>query len=266
MNPNSPTRHPWLEAHAPWLAAAGQQVVWALDRRGRASRAQLQALRDRHAGERCFIIGNGPSLRQMDLSPLAQERTFSLNRGYLLYDQLGGAATYHVVVNRLVAEQWAGEIQALRSTKFVAWGLRRCFGSRAEIIYVGGPSRSKTPRFSHDIARDIWPGATVTYAALQIAFYLGFQLAVLIGVDHRFSAPGRPHQEVVQGGDDANHFAPDYFGRGTRWNLPDLATSEVAYRLAREAYTAAGREILDATVDGALTIFPKVDYRSVFAR
>ena len=222
-------------------------------------------MQGRHAGERCFIIGNGPSLRGMDLRPLAQERTFTLNRGYLLDDRLGGPATYHVVVNPLVAEQWAGEIQALRATKFVAWVLRHSFGRQAEIIYVGGPSRSKTPRFSQDVSRDLWSGATVTYAALQIAYYLGFQLAILIGVDHRFSAPGQPHREVVQGGDDANHFSPDYFGKGTRWNLPDLATSEVAYRLALEAYARAGREILDATLDGALTVFPKVDYRSVFA-
>ena len=39
----------------------------------------------------------------------------------------------------------------------------------------------------------------------------------------------------------------------------------MAYRLALEAYERAGREILDATADGALTVFPKVDYRSVFA-
>jgi len=217
-----------------------------------------------HRGERCVIIGNGPSLRGMDLRPLNREKTFTLNRGYLLYDRIGGAA-YHVVVNPLVAEQWAWEIQSLEATKFSAWGLRRRFARHPEMIYVGGPSRSKTPRFSSDITRDIWPGATVTYVAMQIAFYLGFQQVVLIGVDHRFLAPGRPHQEVIQGGDDTNHFDPNYFGKGTRWNLPDLVTSESAYRLAREAYERDGRQILDATVGGALEVFPKVEYGSLFS-
>jgi hypothetical protein len=264
VNPPLPQRHAWLEAHAPWLAAAGQRAVWALDRRGRASRSQLRAMKGRHAGERCVIIGNGPSLREMDLRPLAGERTFTLNRGYLLYDRIGSPSTYHVVVNPLVAEQWADEILALRATKFAAWGLRHFFGRQAEITFVGGPSRSKTPRFSKDVARDLWPGATVTYAALQIAYYLAFQRVILIGVDHRFSAPGAPHQEVIQTGDDRNHFDPSYFGKGSRWNLPDLEASEMAYRLAREAYEKDGREILDATVGGALNVFPKVDYRSVF--
>ena len=38
--------------------------------------ARMNALRDIHQGQRCFIIGNGPSLRNMDLSPLAKEHTF----------------------------------------------------------------------------------------------------------------------------------------------------------------------------------------------
>ena len=53
---------------------------------------------------------------------------------------------------------------------------------------------------------------------------------------------------------------PTTFGKGFKWQLPDLAGSERAYTLAREAYTQAGRRVLDATVGGKLTIFPKVDY------
>jgi hypothetical protein len=34
--------------------------------------------------------------------------------------------------------------------------------------------------------------------------------------------------------------------------------------MAREAYREAGREVLDATIGGKLTIFPKVDYNSLF--
>jgi hypothetical protein len=57
---------------------------------------------------------------------------------------------------------------------------------------------------------------------------------------------------------------PNYFGKGVRWQLPDLDTSEVGYIMAREAFREAGREIVDATVGGKLTVFPKVDYNSLF--
>ena len=40
--------------------------------------------------------------------------------------------------------------------------------------------------------------------------------------------------------------------------------SEVGYRLARQAYEADGRQVQDATIGGNLTVFPKVDYLSLF--
>ena len=46
---------------------------------------KLGALKDKHKGERCFIIGNGPSLKQTDLTKLKNEYTFGLNRIYLAF-------------------------------------------------------------------------------------------------------------------------------------------------------------------------------------
>jgi len=34
--------------------------------------------------------------------------------------------------------------------------------------------------------------------------------------------------------------------------------------MARNAFESAGRRVVDATVGGKLTIFPKVDYESLF--
>src|SRR5258708_28843911 len=42
-----------------------------------------EVFRDRHKGQRCFIIGNGPSLKKQDLSPLANEITFVTNSFYV---------------------------------------------------------------------------------------------------------------------------------------------------------------------------------------
>ncbi len=60
---------------------------------------------------------------------------------------------------------------------------------------------------------------------------------------------------MVSQGDDPNHFNAGYFGKGFRWQLPDLETSERGYRMARQAYEADGRQVLDATVGGKLTDF-----------
>jgi len=93
---------------------------------------------------------------------------------------------------------------------------------------------------------------------------LGFKEAILIGVDHSFATKGTPNTTVQSQGDDPNHFSVAYFGKGFRWQLPDLETSEVAYRMARKAYEADGRKVLDATIGGKLDIFEKVDYERLF--
>ena len=232
----------------------------------RASLAGLRSYKDRFAGRRCFILGNGPSLRDMDLSPLANEFTFGLNRIYLLFDRLGWKPSFYVAVNKLVLEQCSAEIlRQVPGPKFISWDARRWMKGApqapGEVLFLLG---REGPRFYTDITRGVWQGGTVTFVALQIAYYLGFEQAILVGVDHTYSLTGSPHAVVTSSGEDADHFDPRYFGKGFRWQLPDLAQSEEAYRLARSTYRRAGREILDATVGGRLQVFPKVDYRSLF--
>lgn len=227
----------------------------------RASIQHLGALKDIHHGQRCFIIGNGPSLKNTDLSRLKDEFTFGMNRIYLLFPELGFTTTYYLSVNNLVIEQCAADIRALPIPRFLSWRSHRLYGSPDAIFlhttYSG-------PRFGRDARSRLWEGATVTYVALQLAFHMGFEQAILIGVDHNFSTQGKPNTTVVSQGDDPNHFHANYFGKGFRWQLPDLETSERAYRMARDNYQRAGRQVLDATVGGKLMVFPKVDYNSLF--
>jgi len=229
----------------------------------RESRRRMYELKDIHRGERCFVIGNGPSLKHTDLSKLKDEYTFGMNRIYLLFPELGFTTTYFASINDLVIEQCAEEIAALPMPKFIAWHSNRHFQRFPEDMiflyttYTG-------PQFAYDMTRRVWEGATVTNICLQAAFYMGFEQVILIGVDHSFTSKGEANKTVVSDGDDPNHFDTRYFGKGFRWQLPDLETSEMAYRMARRAYRKAGREILDATIGGKLTVFPKVSYDSLF--
>jgi hypothetical protein len=223
----------------------------------------MAALKDKHRGERCFIIGNGPSLRNTDLSLLKDEVTFGLNRIYLLFEQMGFATTYYVAVNELVVEQCAQEIvEQVPCPKFISWRAHDLIDFTADMMFLN--SRGGF-RFYADITEGVGEGATVTYVAMQIAYYLGFGKVVLVGVDHSFAAKGAPHTPVVSEGDDPNHFDPEYFGKGFRWQLPDLETSELAYRAAKYEFERDNREIVDATIGGRLQVFPKVDYRTLFA-
>jgi hypothetical protein len=227
---------------------------------------RLSALKDVHKGRRAFIIGNGPSLKQTDLGKLKNEVTFCMNRFYLAFPELGFSATYLCVTNDLVVEQFVDDINALPIPKFIAWRSHRHFNPNLPLTNL--PTFIYTtytgPRFTSDVRGRVWEGATVTNLALQLAFFMGIEKAILIGVDHNFTSKGEANKTIVSQGDDPNHFMPNYFGKGVKWQLPDLDTSEIGYAFAREAYQKAGREVVDATVGGKLTIFPKVEYNSLF--
>ncbi len=229
----------------------------------RASLARLAGLKNIHQGQRAFIIGNGPSLKQTDLSKLRTEFTFGLNRIYLMFPELGFSTTYFVSVNDLVIQQCVDDISALPMPKFLSW--------RSHHFFPAGPlpaaflyTTYDNPSFARDVRHRVWESATVTYVALQLAFHMGFEQVILVGVDHNSNVPGKANLTIVSQGDDPNHFNPAYFGKGFRWQLPDFETSEIGYRLARQAYESAGRQVLDATIGGKLTVFPKVDYLSLF--
>lgn len=246
-----------------WRNRGNHQIAAMLSPRLRSDRKRLRTFRDRHKGERCFIIGNGPSLKKTDLSLLRNEITFGMNRIYLMFDELGFATTYFFAINTLVIEQCAPEICALSIPKFLTWRSREWMSSDSGTIFVDTDYRGKES-FSDDLTGRVFEGGTVTYVALQAAYWMGFQEVILVGIDHSYSTKGPANTTVVSQGEDPNHFHPDYFGRGFRWQLPDLEASERSYRWASAAFKADGRKVIDATVGGLLEVFPKVDYKSLF--
>jgi len=246
-----------------WHNRGRHRLAQVYDRRYAASVRKLKQLQNTRIGQRCFIIGNGPSLRQMDLSPLRAEFTFGLNRIYLLFPELGYTTTYLVAVNDLVIEQCAAEIQALSLPRFLTWRARRWLPRDADVTYLD-TDFTGDEGFSVQCTGRIFEGFTVTNVALQLAFHMGFSQVILIGVDHNYVTQGAANQAVISQGDDPNHFTANYFGKGFKWQLPDLAGSERGYRRARDAYARAGRQVMDATLGGKLAIFPKVDFQSVF--
>ena len=206
----------------------------------------------------------------MDLEPLRNEMTFGLNRIYLLFPKLGYETTYLVAVNRLVIEQCSPELTDLAMARFFSWtardAVRSPSGGTGELP-VGVQilhTHWRKLGFSRDPTDVLYEGATVTFVAMQLAYYMGFRRLVLIGVDHSFTTQGTPHKAITSRGADPNHFDPNYFGKGFRWQLPDLETSELAYALARDRFRRDGREIVDATVGGRLEVFPKVEFESLF--
>ncbi len=218
---------------------------------------RLRQFKDKHKGQDCFIIGNGPSLNKMDLSPLAHYHTFGLNKIYLIFDRVDLNLSYLVATNPFVIEQSKEIYPQLLFPIFLSWtASRHLFPPKEHLYYL---HTLNIWSFYTDITQPICEGNTVTYVAMQIAYFMGFKRVFLIGVDHSFKQKGSAHEIQIYEGADENHFHPDYF-KGQPWQLADVYGSEVSYHLANYHYLRDGRQIFDATVEGQLEVFPKIAY------
>jgi len=201
----------------------------------------------------------------MDLSFLKNEITFGMNKIFLGFEKFDFKPTYYVSVNQIVISQSANEIKNVACPKFLSHRGIEYFKDSDFYDYNTIFNNSIWDiNFYHNIMNGWSEGGTVTFVALQLAYFMGFNEVILIGVDHNFVCEGKPNQEVVSKEVDLNHFHPDYFGKGVNWNLPDLESSEKAYRLAKEAYDNDHRKIIDATFGGKLAIFDKANYKDIF--
>jgi len=234
-------------------------------------RDRILALKDIHKGTRAFIIGNGPSLNDMDLSLLDGEITIGSNGIFLALDRLGFSPTYYTIEDPLVAEDRWKEASDLPDTQRIyPLDLKEVLSGAGDPIWV--PFRrayAPFPQFGTDLTEAVYWGGTVTFFNLQIAFHLGCDPIYLIGCDHNYVMKG---DETVKGtqitttSDDPNHFHPDYFGKGYRWHDPNVARMEVAYQKAREVAAKHGRLIYNATAGGKLEVFERSDYHTLFER
>lgn len=233
--------------------------------------ARIRSWRNRYAGKRAFLIGNGPSLNKLDLSPLANEITFGVNAIYLNKDTMGFLPTHYIVEDVFVAEDRAQEIIELQGpTKWFGNYLDYCLGNADANwlnVLVDYRNYPGFPHFGEDASRLVWVGGTVSYIGMQLAYFMGVQNLYLLGFDHSYEIP---ESTVVEGNEilstesDPNHFHDDYFGKGFRWHKPQVERMELSYERAKAYYNHAGREIINATAGGKLEVFPREGFDKLF--
>lgn len=233
---------------------------------------KFRSLKDKHKNQRCFIIGNGPSLNLIDLTKMKDEITFGVNAIYSNHEKMGFYPTYYTVEDIFVAEDRAHEINNYHeSTKFFGNYLHYCLTPDEQTIWMNVQfkydDRSKLPAFSTDALRKLWTGGTVSYLNIQLAYYMGFSEVYLVGFDHSYVIPDHAQvqgADILSTGDDVNHFNKDYFGKGKRWHDPMVDRMEKSYIRSKEMYEKDGRHIYNATEGGKLEVFERRKYADLF--
>ena len=234
-----------------------KRLIWDLKPISWKSRSKIKKWANKYEGEKAVILCNGPSLNETNFNLLEDCFTIGLNKINLLFERTTFRPNIIIAANPLVLEQNQSFYNETKIPCFLANTSSKFIKHRPNIHFLHTTS-SVEDRFSRDCSLSVNIGATVTFLAMQIAFYMGFKEVTLIGCDHYFSTKGTANKTVVTEDKDHNHFDPNYFAKGQKWQLPDLARSEYNYQHAREVYEEFNRKLYNSTTKSGLELLDKI--------
>ena len=189
------------------------------------NRMRLSKFKDIHKGKRCFIIANGPSLKDIDFNLLKDEITIGMNRIYLLDKQIGFMPTYLVVFDiPIQLKQFTSEYENVAIPKFYPWRSRHLFQKKENINFYQAMFSRK---FQPDFTKRIGNARSVTVVCVQLAYYMGFDEVILIGKDHSYNVQGMGGGTVIADGKEQNHFISGYYKQGQKWKMRVIVKKNV---------------------------------------
>ncbi len=244
----------------PYRVAASlilERLRWDLSVSSWKHRKKIITWSNKYKNRKAIILYNGPSLKSVDLSLLKNKSifTFGLNKINLLFDSSDFRPSCIVSVNPYVIEQNSSFYNQTQIPLFLCYRAINQIKSRLNIQFFH--TTNVLGRFARDCSWSINVGATVTYTAMQLAFYMGFSEVGLVGCDHYFETQGPSNKLVKSKEKDPNHFDDRYFSGGVQWQLPDLPSSNFHYSVARDTFNYFGRKLVNCTEGGNLDVLER---------
>lgn len=215
----------------------------------------LKKYKDKYKGRKCFVIGNGPSLKYEDLERIGNNHivSFGSNRIFEIYETTWWRPNYYVASDGLVPMMYMDSIMKYDVPVF----MKDFVGFDSDMVsetfrYQENDYNEPLPRFSDDISKCIYRSATVTNDILQIAVYMGFNEIYLLGVD-------------------CNYIQGSYSNYFNNTKEPDTAIHRtdnmvLAFESAKRYTEMNGVKVYNATRGGKLEVFERVDFDSLFER
>lgn len=230
----------------------------------------LRALKGIHKGERCFIIGNGPSLKASDLDRLCDEHTFAFNRIFYIFDQTKWRPTFYMTQDsKLIRNSIEGLSKTTTKYKFIPIAAKWFDGYKelsTDYFFASNPCYgiNEIPDFSINIPHSIVVANTVVYSAIQLAVYMGFNNIYLLGVDHKFHISQNNKGEIFIDKNAKDYFCDQYNQDQNELFIPMLDQSTNAFWAAKRFADSHGINIYNATRGGKLEVFERKDFDSLF--
>lgn len=235
-------------------------------------------LRGRGKGKRIFLVGNGPSLNDMNLDLLVGEDSIAMNRIELIYPKTKWRPTYYIFCSSNCHDKrWGVEwsksvVKAAKHEDTIPLIWNRYKGDiekksgeklHESTIYLETFTENKVGdlnAFSVNAEDRLDKSGTTMNVALQLAYYMDYDEVYLIGIDSNWQTATNT---LKSDEGDINHFHPDYhahIGDGGRefWRM------NTTHKTARKFFDIKGTKIMNAGLNSAINAYENVDFNSLF--
>lgn len=214
-------------------------------------------------GQKCFIIGNGPSLTVEDLEKIKLKgyKCFAANRIYLIYEKTDWRPDFYFMSDSIL-------IKSDGNSDKLYVPMNRRFFPRQYMKDVQGGTFYNTigfdykneGKFSKNAYEGVYQAGTITSEMIQIAYYMGFFEIYLIGVDFNYKMSDKSENgDTYTYHNENNYFIDGYLKEGEVAQIPDRQANLLGFKAAREAIEEEGRIIKNATRGGLLDVFDRID-------
>lgn len=247
--------------------------------------------------ERCFIVGNGPSLNKLDLTKLNKEIVFTVNEiisNSSIYENLN--SDFHILIDPYyfnLSSELPEDIATIERLKRINYTNKKpiCITSyegknafekngldKILDLYYVFQHRYITESYKSTIKmdRNMPSSLNVIQAAIFSAMYMGFKKIYLIGCDMTFIFLSI--ESNIEGNNNKlkNFHAYKYSEnqiksikafcskRDNEFNLYELAKTFSIFKRIKKYADKHHIEIVNATAGGALDVFDRIKFESLF--
>lgn len=233
---------------------------------------EIQKYRNKYAGRRCFLIGNGPSLRAEDLTRLAEagEITFAFNRIYNIFDETSWRPFFYISQDEKMLQGCADVVDQLNlPVKWIPIQMQwyHNIAIHDAAYFNMNWQQGDNPlefRFSDEISREVICANTGMYTAAQFAAYMGFKEIYLIGVDHHFQISQNNKGEIIVDNTVKDYFSEKYNPDKQNLYIPNTEKSTLTYIAMKHHCEKRGIKVFNATRGGKLEVFDRIDFDTLF--
>ena len=218
--------------------------------------AKIKKLKDAHIGERCFIVGNGPSLTMGDLEYIKNEDCFASNLIFKIFNKTEWRPKYYFIQDRYAD---TGDVLDTIDLEYLFigdyyWRKRGMKNTNAICIHSARSFNSEQVDFSENMEKALVSHCTITYTMIQAAVYMGYKEIYLLGMDHNYALTYDSKGNVVENKSVTSHVFED---RNPREVIANIEGMNKAYISARDYANAHNIQIYNITRGGKLEWFPR---------